>query len=102
MIISNEQLMQTMLGIGEELTRVREAVTAAAASKPENSVEPIYMSAKQACERYGLSRDVIDKIINMADAPQTLKVGSRRLLPIKEYDTFMVCQFGQKERRSSV
>lgn len=102
MIVSNEHLMQTMLGLGEELTRIREAVTASGTKKPENTIEPIYMSIRESCERYGLSRKVIDEILHMPEAPQTLKVGSRRLLPIKEYDAFMILQFGQKEGKVNV
>jgi len=33
------------------------------------------------------------KIIKMPESPATLKVGSKRLLPIKAYDDFMEAQF---------
>ena len=96
MIVSNELLMQTILGLGEELTRIREAVRGIESAKPDNTVDPIYMSATQACERYGISRETVYEIMRLTDAPQTLKVGSRRLLPIKDYDAFMRSQFGER------
>lgn len=97
MIVSNELLMQTILGLGEELTRIREAVSVIESAKPDSGVEPIYMSVMQACVRYGLCRESIYEIMRMEDAPNTLNVGKRRLLPIKEYDAFMRLQFGERK-----
>ena len=56
-------------------------------------MESIYMSPAEAGKRYGLARSTIYLIIELPEAPKTLKVGSRRLLPIKEYDEFMQEQY---------
>lgn len=97
MIVSNELLLNTLLGFGAELDRIREAVQRIDAQQYEPTIEPVYMSVTQAAERYSLGRDAIYEIIHIKDSPETLKVGSRRLLPIKDYDRFMREHFQEKE-----
>ena len=94
-MITNEILMQTLLGFGNDLAQIKESVTGLQAAAETPAPEPIYMSIQQACERYNLGRTSIKEIMCLGDAPKTIKVGSRRLLPIKEYDAFMRAQFAE-------
>lgn len=98
MIVSNELIMQTLLGFGTQLDRIRESIRRVEAEIREPAFEPIYMSVAQAAERYSLKRDAIYEIMHIADAPETLKVGKRRLLPIKDFDVFMKEYFQESKR----
>lgn len=51
-------------------------------------MESIYMTVNEAIERYSLSRKTIYELINLPESPKTLKVGRKRLIPIKEWDEF--------------
>ena len=62
-------------------------------------MEALYMSPADAGKRYGLARSTIYQIIELPEAPATLKVGARRLLPIKEYDAFMVSNFEKMQAK---
>ena len=61
------------------------------------SITPIYMSVSDAARRYGIGRDLMYEIIGMNEAPATLKLRGKRLLPIAEYDRFMVEMFQVKK-----
>lgn len=59
--------------------------------------EPIYMSPLEAVERYSLGRTTIFELLRMPDCPTTLKVGNRRLIPIKEFDAFLISNFSDEK-----
>lgn len=50
---------------------------------------PLYMSPSEAAKRYELARSTVYELIAMPEAPATLKVGQRRLIPISPMDKFM-------------
>ena len=52
-------------------------------------MEAIYMSPNDAAKRYGICRCIVYELLRMNEAPQTIKVGNRRLIPIREMDAFM-------------
>ena len=62
-------------------------------------MDKLYMSPTEAAQRYSLSKTMIYELLGQDDAPVTLKVGHRRLIPIKEMDAFMA-SFAAKEVRS--
>jgi hypothetical protein len=62
-----------------------------------NPITPIYMSVSDAARRYGIGRDLMYELIGMNEAPATLKLKGKRLLPIAEYDKFMVEMFQVKK-----
>lgn len=59
-------------------------------------IKPIYMSVTDAAKRYGIARTLVYEIIAMNEAPETLKVGKKRLLPIEKYDEFIRETFSTK------
>ncbi len=59
-------------------------------------VKPIYMSVSDAARRYGIGRNLLYEIMAMNEAPETLKIGKKRLLPIAEYDKFFEDTFSTK------
>ena len=69
----------------------------AVAQLQQPRIEPKYMKTKDAATRYGIKIDGMREITKMPEAPLTLKVGQRRVLPIAEYDAFMVGQYSDKE-----
>ena len=58
-------------------------------SEKTGTIEKIYMSPAEAAERYGLSVTGIYRMLGLPDAPKCLKIGQRRLIPIKEFDTYI-------------
>lgn len=56
-------------------------------------ITPIYMSVTDAAKRYGIGRTLMYEILAMNEAPKTLKLKSKRLLPIAEFDAFMADAF---------
>lgn len=52
-------------------------------------MDKLYMSPTEAAQRYSLSKTTIYELLGQDDAPVTLKVGHRRLIPIKNMDEFM-------------
>lgn len=56
-------------------------------------MEALYMSPSEAGKRYSLSRKTIYEIMKIPESPRTLKVGSKRLIPIADWDRFMKDHF---------
>lgn len=88
-MITNDAIMATLLGFHKEFELMKAELVSIKDIKPPGTVDKIYMSVKEASNRYGLSRNLIYDIIHTEGAPYTLKVNARSLLPIKEYDAFM-------------
>ena len=68
---------------------------------------PIYMSIKEATERYAISRSKVYELINSSESPATVKIDGRRLIPIAEYDdyikeAFVYTEINERPRRASV
>ncbi len=63
-----------------------------------SNITPIYMSVSDAARRYGIGRDLMYEIIGMNEAPNTLKLRGKRLLPIKDFDEFIVEMFQDKKK----
>ena len=60
-------------------------------------MDKLYMSPTEAAQRYSLSKTTIYELLGLDDAPVTLKVGHRRLIPIKNMDDFMKT-FAEEQR----
>lgn len=58
-------------------------------SEKTATIEKIYMSPTEAAERYSLSLTGIYRILGLPDAPKCLKIGQRRLIPIKQFDAYI-------------
>ncbi|MBR4858824.1 MAG: helix-turn-helix domain-containing protein [Clostridia bacterium] len=70
-------------------------------------MSPIYMSIKDAAERYSISRSKVYELINSPESPATVKIDGRRLIPIVEYDeyiktAFVYTEINDRPRRASV
>ena len=76
-------------GIEQSQSEIMEALRELMQPRPG----PLYMSVAQVAKRYGVSDYTIYGIVRMPESPTTLKVGAKRLLPIKDYDAFMGEQF---------
>lgn len=68
---------------------------------------PIFMSIKDATERYSISRSKVYELINAPEAPATVKIDGRRLIPIAEYDeyikkAFIYTEINERPRREKV
>jgi hypothetical protein len=63
-----------------------------------SNITPIYMSVSDAARRYGIGRDLMYEIIGMNEAPNTLKLRGKRLLPIKDFDAFIVEMFQDEKK----
>ncbi len=68
---------------------------------------PIYMSIKEAAERYAISRSKVYELINAPESPPTIKIDGRRLIPIAEYDeyikkAFIYTEINERPRREKV
>lgn len=68
---------------------------------------PIYMSIKEAAERYAISRSKVYELINSPESPATVKIDGRRLIPIAEYDeyiktAFIYTEINERPRRTCV
>lgn len=85
--------MEAIIGTNKDLETVKSKLDELQDRLPCSQVEQIYMSVDEATRRYCVGKNTMYEIINYDGAPMTLKVGSRRLLPIKDYDKFML-QFG--------
>jgi len=64
----------------------------------EPRVEETHMSIEQAAARYGIGKTGLFEILKMPEAPKGLKIGQRRVLPIADFDAFMVGQFSETTR----
>jgi len=62
----------------------------------EPRIEPVYMSVEQASRRYGICKDLVREIYAMPEAPAKIRVGSRILIPIKEFDVFFGSHFADR------
>lgn len=60
-------------------------------------MESIYMSPSDAAARYHVCRKVIYDMLRMTEAPQTIKIGNRRLIPIKAMDEFVQAVFKEEK-----
>lgn len=72
-----------------------------------SALSPIYMSIKDAAERYSISRSKVYELINAPESPATVKIDGRRLIPIAEYDeyiktAFVYTEINERPRRASV
>ena len=93
---TNDLIMNTLLSISRAVNNLQLEVTSLREDKTEK-VEPLYMSINEACERYAVKRNTMYDITKLDNAPATLKIGSRRVLPIRDYDNYMRTQFNYKE-----
>ena len=49
----------------------------------------LYITPKQAAERYGISRSLIYELMHDKEFPQLLRIGRCWSIPLKEFDEFM-------------
>ena len=104
-ILAAIKQLSSVVNLGVEVIAAKQDVEWQAVQRIEKAVEelrqpriePKYMKTKDAAMRYGMKVDNMREITKMPEAPLTLKVGQLRLLPIAEYDAFMVAQYSDKD-----
>jgi len=77
-----------LIGIENSQKELMEALRTLLQPRPA----PLYMSVAQAAKRYSLSEFTMYEIIKMPDSPVPRRVGTKWLLPIREYDQFIDSQ----------
>lgn len=63
--------------------------------KPGNVLEEtdrLYITVALACERYSIGRTTLYSLFKLPDCPTIRKLGGRTLIPVKEFDEFILRQ----------
>ncbi|MCR4564124.1 MAG: helix-turn-helix domain-containing protein [Clostridiales bacterium] len=63
--------------------------------KPNNVPEhtdKLYITVAMACERYSIGRTTLYELFKLPDCPTIRKLGGKTLIPVKEFDEFILRQ----------
>lgn len=85
----NEQAVQLIL---EKLNTLERLIQPAV-----SSTTPLYMSVTDAAKRYGMCRNTLYELIALDNAPKVVTIGTKRMLPIAEWDNYIYNFDAEKE-----